>query len=152
MKKLHNWLSSVQFSGSKDQLFLIITLGKLVKASCSVSDYIVCLCRQSYYMIDRFIKTIQYTYDDHIIQTTDTMRVLAHMTHLFLYDMHWILRGNFTEWRLDNSVTRETDFHQNVSIFLSYDAYLQQTYGHYQVECDSWPVNLGNDREGLDWS
>lgn len=117
MKKLHNWLPSVQFSGLKDHLFLIITLGKLVKASCSVSDYIVCLCRQSYYMIDRFIKTIQYTYDDHIIQTTDTMRVLAHMTHLFLYDMHWILRGNFTEWRLDNSVTRETDFHQNVSIF-----------------------------------
>lgn len=117
MKKLHNWLPSVQFSALKDHLFLIITLGKLVKASCSVSDYIVCLCRQSYYMIDRFIKTIQYTYDDHIIQTTDTMRVLAHMTHLFLYDMHWILRGNFTEWRLDNSVTRETDFHQNVSIF-----------------------------------
>lgn len=75
MKKLHNWLPSVQFSGLKDQLFLIITLGKLVKASCSVSDYIVCLCRQSYYMIDRLIKTIQYTYDDHIIQTTDTMRV-----------------------------------------------------------------------------
>lgn len=49
------------------------------------------------------------------------------MTHLFLYGMHWILRGNFTEWRLDNSVTRETDFNQNVSIFLSYDAYLQQT-------------------------